>query len=242
MSELAVRLALLLLWAAVVSLDERAFGSYLFHQPLVSGSVAGILMGNLTGGMTGGLVFQCFWPALLPIGGNLLPSVGLAGLLSGAVTAWGTHLVGTQALWTADGPLLFGVLLGLLAAWAGQAWERGTRQRNREREERALSSSKPLEISLRHAFRLSYYETALRGMVIVGAGVIAAGSVYLWPAAVRRMGETPWAELGWSLPLAALGLGLGGLLVLLRGTTRRLPAEIWVGVLLGAALQLLRSF
>jgi hypothetical protein len=241
MSELAVRLALLLLWAAVVSLDERAFGSYVFHQPLVAGSVAGLLMGNLTGGMTAGLIFQCFWPGLLPVGGAILPAVGLAGVLGGAVTAWGTHLVGTQALWSADGPLFFGVVLGLLAAGAGQTWERETRRRNEVREERALASDRPLEEALRDAFRASYHETALRGVVIVGAGIFLAGLVYLWPAAVRRMGAAPWPQLGWSLPLTALGLGLGGVLVSLRGAGRRLPSELWLGLAAGVILQVLRS-
>lgn len=241
MSELTVRLALLLLWAAVVSLDERAFGTYVFHQPLVAGSVAGILMGNLTGGMTAGLVFQCLWPALLPVGGNLLPSVGLAGVLAGAVSAWGTHLVGPRALFNSDGPLFFGVVLGLVAAGAGQAWERGTRRRNIRREEEALTSEKPLEEALRAAFRASYSDTALRGVVIVGAGVIVAGLVYLWPAGIRRMGGSPWSDLGWSLPLASLGLGLGGLLFMLRGKGRRIPSELAWGLAAGVVIQVLRN-
>ena len=108
MSELAIRLILLLLWAVVVSLDERAFGSFMFHQPLVAGSMAGALLGNAEGGLAAGIVFQCLWPGLMPVGGDLLPSVGLAAVLAGAVTGWGMHLVGTRALWTIDGPLFFG--------------------------------------------------------------------------------------------------------------------------------------
>ena len=213
----------------------------MFHQPLVAASVAGILMGNLTGGMTAGLVFQCLWPGLLPVGGAVLPAVGLAGVVGGAVTAWGTHLVGTQALWSADGPLFFGVVLGLLAAWAGQIWERETRRRNVLREESALSSERPLEEALRDAFRASYHDSALRGVVIVGAGVLVGGLVYLWPAGVRQMGAAPWAELGWCLPLAGLGLGMGGLLVSLRGGGARLPMEIWLGLVVGVILQVLSS-
>jgi hypothetical protein len=240
-SELTVRLALLLIWAAIVSLDERAYGSYVFHQPLVAASVAGVLMGNLTGGMTAGLVFQCFWPGLLPIGGNPLPAVGLAGVLGGAVTSWGTHLAGTQALWSADGPLFFGVFLGLLAAGAGQLWERESRRRNTRREEEALEGPLPLEEGLRRALRSSYSDTALRGIVLVGVGVVLAGLVYLWPAGVRRMGRSPWVELGWTLPVAALGLGLGSLLVLLRGPGRRLSSELLWGLAAGIVIQLLRS-
>jgi len=239
-TELTFRLILLLLWAAVVSLDERCLGSLMFHQPLVAGSVAGALMGNLTGGMTAGLVFQCLWPGLLPVGGALQPAAGLAGVLGGAVSGWGAHLVGTQALWTADGPLFFGVLLGLGAAIAGAAWERGIRRRNVGREERALASDLPLEATLGAALRESVAESAVRGVVVVGLGVLVAAAVYLWPAAVRRMGEPPWPQLGWALPIAALGLGLGGLAVLLEGPGRGRRA-LALGVVTGVVAQLLRG-
>lgn len=241
MTELTIRLAFLLLWAAVVSLDERCLGSLMFHQPLVAGSVAGALMGNLTGGMTAGLVFQCLWPGLLPVGGALLPAVGLAGVLGGAVSGWGAHLVGTQALWTADGPLLFGVVLGMAAAGAGTAWERGTRRRNAGREERALRSELPLDAALGGAVRRAILDSALRGIVIVGTGVVLAAAVYLWPAGVRRMGATPWPQLGWSLPLVALALGLGGLGVLLRGERLWGSRELLWGVAAGVVLQLVRG-
>ncbi len=241
MTELAVRLLLLLAWGAVVSLDERAFGTFVFHQPLVAGSIAGALLGNLTGGMTAGLIFQSFWPGLLPIGGDVLPAVGPASVLAGAVTGWGTHLVGTQALWSADGPLLFGVVLGLFAAWAGQAWERGTRARNERREQEALASSLPLDEALNRALRWAYLDTALRGAVVVAGGVVIAAVVYLWPAAVRRMGGAPWTQVGVALPLSALGLGLGGLVVLFQGTKPRHGRELLWGLLAGVVFQLLRG-
>lgn len=241
MTELAIRLALLLLWAAVVSLDERCLGSLMFHQPLVAGSVAGALMGNLTGGMTAGLVFQCLWPGLLPVGGTLLPAAGLAGVLGGAVSGWGAHLVGTQVLWTAGGPLLLGVLLGLAAAGVGAAWEQGTRRRNAAREERALASPQALEAALSGALRGAVLDSALRGIVIVGVGVVAAAGVYLWPAGVRRMGSTPWPEFGWALPLVALALGLGGLGVLFPGDRRWSSRELLWGLVAGVVVQLVRG-
>lgn len=241
MTELGIRLALLLLWAAIVSLDERCLGSLMFHQPVVAGSVAGALMGNLTGGMTAGIVFQCLWPGLLPIGGVLLPAVGLAGVVGGAVAGWGAHLVGTQALWTADGPLLFGVVLGLFAAAAGGAWEKGTRARNARREAGALASAEPVDRALEKALRSSVLDSAARGVVIAGAGVVVAASVYLWPAAIRRMGEAPWPQVGWALPLAALALGLGALAVLFQGPRLRPSRALVWGVVAGIVLQLLRS-
>ncbi len=241
MTELGIRLVLLLLWAAVVSLDERCLGSYVFHQPIVAGSVAGALMGNLTGGMTAGIVFQCLWPGLLPIGGVLLPAVGLAGVLGGAVAGWGAHLVGTQALWTADGPLLFGVVLGLLAAAAGGAWEQGTRARNAKREETALASTLPLGAALDRALRGAILDSAARGVVITGLGVMVAAVVYLWPAGVRRMGEAPWPQVGWGLRLAGLSLGVGALHLLFHGPRPRVsPAMLW-GLAAGILAQLIRS-
>jgi hypothetical protein len=241
-SELALRLAILLLWAAVVSLDERAYGSLMLHQPLVSATVAGSLMGNINGGMSAGLVLQCFWPGLLPIGGSMLPAAGLAGVVAGATTSWGVHLVGTRLLWSMHGPLLFGVTLGLLTAGAGEVWERATRRRNEAREERALASDEPLATALERAMRASYHDTALRGLLLVGAGLLVAAVVYLWPAGVRRLGSRPWPQWGAALRLSALGLGLGGLLAHLGRGRRSFPKEIIWGALLGAGIQILRAF
>jgi hypothetical protein len=240
-SELALRLALLLIWAAVVSLDERAYGSLMLHQPLVSGSVAGALMGNLQGGMTAGLVFQCFWPALLPVGGAALPAAGLAGVVAGAITGWGSHLARTRALGSIDGPLLFGVLFGLLVAGTGQHWERLTRVRNAGREERALSSSGPLRAALERAMRASYHETALRGLLLAGGALFLASMVYLWPAGVRWLGRAPWPQWGASLRLTALGLGLGVLSGQLQEGRRRIPKELVWGLAAGVGLQILRA-
>jgi hypothetical protein len=240
-SELSIRLVLLLLWAAVVSLDERAFGSYMFHQPLVAGWVAGAIVGHAQGGLAAGLVFQCLWPGLLPIGGDLLPSVGIASVLAGAVTGWGSHLVGTRAVWTANGPLFFGVSLGLPAGWFGMLWERATRERNARREQAALASGAPLEEALAGALRASYADTALRGVVVVGGGILLAATVYLWPAAIRILGASPCSDLGASLRLAALGLGLGVLLFALGGARRKHVAELIWGLAAGIILQLLRG-
>jgi hypothetical protein len=240
-AELLFRLALLLFWLGLVSVDERATASLGFHQPIVSGSVAGWLMGNLDGGAGAGLVFQALWPGLLPVGGTLLPAAGIAGAIAGAVAGWGAHLAGTRALWTADGPLLFGVVLGLIAAWVGGAWERGTRRRNLGREERALGSARPLLEALERARRWALVDTALRGVLLGGAAAFLAGVVYLWPAAVRLLGASPVPEVGRALRPAALGLGLGGLLLLFDGPRLRVSRPVAVGLVAGVLFQLLRG-
>jgi hypothetical protein len=240
-AELLVRLALLLFWLGLVSVDERASASLGFHQPIVSGTVAGWLMGNLDGGAGAGLVFQALWPGLLPVGGTLLPAVGIAGGIAGAVAGWGAHLVGTRALLTPDGPLLFGVVVGLVAAWIGGAWERGTRRRNLDREERALAVSGPLLDALERARRSALFDTALRGVILGGAAVFLAGVVYLWPAALRLLGASPVPEVGRALRPAAFGLGLGGLLLLFDGPRPHLSRPVAAGLAAGVLFQLLRG-
>jgi hypothetical protein len=240
-AELLIRLALLLLWLGLVSTDERASASLGFHQPIISGSVAGWLMGNLDGGAGAGLVFQALWPGLLPVGGTLLPAVGIAGGIAGAVAGWGAHLAGTRALWTADGPLLFGVVLGLVAAWIGGVWERGTRRRNLHREERALAASGSLLDALERARRWALFDTALRGVFLGGAAVFLAGVVYLWPAALHLLGASPVPEVGRALRPAALGLGLGGLWLLFDGPRPRLSRPVAAGLAAGVLFQLLRG-
>ncbi len=240
-AELILRLALLLSWLGVVSVDERACASLGLHQPIVAGSVAGWLMGNLDGGAGAGLVFQALWPGLLPVGGVLLPTVGVAGGIAGAVAGWGAHLAGTRALWTADGPLLFGVVLGLIAAGAGGVWERGTRQRNREREERALASDGPLPDALERARRWAWFDSGLRGVLLGGAAVFLAGVIYLWPAAVRLLGASPVPEVGRALRPAALGLGFGSLLYLFEGPRPRVSRTMAMSLAAGVLFQLLRG-
>jgi hypothetical protein len=240
-TELLVRLALLLLWLALVSIDERASASLGFHQPIVSGSVAGWLMGNLDGGAGAGLVFQALWPGLLPVGGTLLPAVGIAGGIAGSVAGWGAHLAGTRALLTPDGPLLFGVVLGLVAAWIGGVWECGTRRRNLDREERALAASGPLLEALERARRLALFDSALRGVLLGASAVFLAGVVYLWPAALCLLGASPVPEVGRALRPAAFGLGLGGLLLLFDGPRAHLSRPVAAGLAAGVLFQLLRG-
>jgi hypothetical protein len=240
-AELLVRLALLLVWLGLVSIDERTSASLGLHQPIVSALVAGWLMGNPRGGAEAGLVFQALWPGLLPVGGTLLPAVGIAGGVAGAVAGWGAHLAGTRALWTADGPLLFGVVLGLVAAGVGRAWERGTRRRNLNREEKALAASGPLLPALERARRWASVDSALRGALLGGAAVVLAGVVYLWPAAIRLLGASPVPEVGRALRPAAMGLGLGSLLFLLEGPRPRFSRPVAGGLVAGVIFQLLRG-
>lgn len=238
-AELLVRLVLLLLWLGLVSIDERTSASLGFHQPIVSGSVAGWLMGNLHGGAEAGLVFQALWPGLLPVGGTLLPAAGIAGGIAGAVAGWGAHLAGTRALWTGDGPLLFGVVVGLVAAWIGGAWECGIRRRNLDREERAMAAAGPLLDALEQARRWALFDAALRGVLLGGAAVFLTGVVYLWPAAVRLLGASPVPEVGRALRPAAIGLGLGSLLLLFDGPRLRVSWPVVVGLVAGVLFQLL---
>jgi hypothetical protein len=240
-AELLIRLGLLLLWLAVVSVDERTSASLGLHQPIVSGSVAGWLMGNLDGGAGAGLVFQALWPGLLPVGGTLLPAIGIAGGIAGAVAGWGAHLAGTSALWTADGPLLFGVVLGLVAAWAGATWECATRRRNAGREERALAAPGALGMALERARQWAVIDTAMRGVLLGAAAVLLAGVVYLWPAAWRLLGASPVPEVGRALRPAALGLGLGSLLLLLEGPRPHISRQVVMGLGAGVLFQLLRG-
>jgi hypothetical protein len=240
-TELLVRLGLLLLWLALVSVDERTSASLGLHQPIVAGSVAGWLMGNLDGGAGAGLVFQALWPGLLPVGGTLLPAAGIAGGIAGAVAGWGAHLAGTRALWTADGPLLFGVVLGLLAAWAGAAWERGTRRRNRGREEDALDREGTLLEALETARERAFLDSAMRGVLLGAGAVVLAGVVYLWPAAIRLLGASPVPEVGRALRPAAFGLGLGSLFLLLEGPRPRVSRPMVLGLAAGVVFQLLRG-
>lgn len=79
--------AAVILWGAWVSLDERAWGSWAVHQPLVAGTVAGWILGDVRSGLTAGFLFQALWPGLLPIGGALLPASGLGALTAASVCA-----------------------------------------------------------------------------------------------------------------------------------------------------------
>lgn len=257
----SVRVVLLLLWGAIVSLDERAWGSYMLHQPLVAGTVAGALLGSVQSGLAAGLILQCFWPALQPVGGDLLPAVGLAGVLAGAVAAWGTRLAASGAdpsphdSWFSrgtgpsflggssppGGPLFFAVTLGLLAAWAGRSWERATRRRNAAREERALRSSAPLGEELGRALRAALADSSLRGVVIVGAGLGLAALLFFWPAAARGLATLSARPVGSSLRLVALALGLGALAHVFGAPRRRHATDLLLGLAAGVALQLLRG-
>jgi len=121
-------LLLLAAWGAIVSLDERALGPLVLHEPLVAAGVGGILAGRPAEGLLLGFTLQLVWPGLRPLGGSREPAAGLA-----ALVGLGWYLLLPEP----GGPWRFPAALGAAIATAswGRAAEDLLRRRNARREE-----------------------------------------------------------------------------------------------------------
>jgi len=230
-------IALLPLWGAVASLDERAWGSIGFGQPLVAGAVAGFLAGSLPAGLVAGVVLQAVWPGLQPIGGDILPAAGVAGVAAGTVAAMtaagvtgpvvtGAAVTGAAMTtgnspgvpgWDALGvPAVLGVIAGLAASWGGARWEVATRARNGRREARALGSA---------------VAAATKPEGVTGEAPIGDASARLpdWGALESAARRAEWDSALRGVMLAALAMAAGWLAQrLLLSTREMLPgASSW---------------
>ncbi len=209
-------LVLLLLfsaWGAFVSVDERAFGPLLFHEPLAAAGVAGLLIGRLPEGVLFGVTFQLVWPGLRPMGGSRLPSGGLGALVA---LAWYMSLPEEAGVW--GFPIALGA--GVAAAAWGQSSEDWLRRRNGEREARTLPGGAAW--SGDSLIAAGAAEALARGLL--GIGLLAGIPLLLlrlvaWktiqPAEVLANllppGATSWSELMPPEPgLAPLWLFAGG--------------------------------
>ncbi|MCK4415393.1 MAG: PTS sugar transporter subunit IIC, partial [Candidatus Eisenbacteria sp.] len=83
-------------WSLLVSIDERACGPLVLHEPLLAAGVGGLLVGRPAEGLLVGFCVQLVWPGLRPLGGIAQPATGLA-----AVTAigWLAWLPGELGVW-----------------------------------------------------------------------------------------------------------------------------------------------
>ncbi|MFH1143535.1 MAG: PTS sugar transporter subunit IIC, partial [Candidatus Eisenbacteria bacterium] len=168
-------LALLLIlagWSALVSVDERALGPLVFHEPLVASGVAGLLAGVPGVGILIGLTLQLIWPGLRPLGGSRLPTPGLAALVG---LAWYLFLPDESGPWHL--PIALGAAMGA-AAW-GRAAEDVLRRRNAQRERRTDVHGKRL----------------WRGEWLAAAG--AAEAIARGPLAIGLLVGLPLVALRW---------------------------------------------
>jgi hypothetical protein len=173
--------------AFLVSLDERALGPFVLHEPLVAAGVGGALVGRLTEGVFLGLSLQWIWPGLRPLGGARQPSAGLAALIG---VAW--YLLLPDAI----GPWRFPVALG--AAVAGAAWGRAgeelLRGRNALREARVGRDGRPLWSG--------------ESLIAAGAaealarGVLASALFFAFPLVLLRLGAAASTGASGALPSA----------------------------------------
>ncbi len=229
-----------IIWGAWVSLDERTWGSWAIHQPIVAGTVTGLLLGDPAAGLAAGVVFQALWPGQLPIGGSALPACGLAAVTAAAFCALGRHGQVAPMPWPGNPLLLPACIAGLAAAWAGELSEGMIRRRNRRRESEAVAVWPDRPERLERAFRLAMMDGAGRGVVIAGAGLALA-----WASGAsglsHRIGAEPWmATAGGILPLGALGLCLGSAGRWFGAVRRVRPMlEISCGLVAGLLLRLL---
>ncbi len=226
---------LVLALGAWVSIEERVFPILRLREPLVSATLAGAILGQPWSGLGAGAVMQALWLLLVPSGGNLLPSTGLAGVVAGAVTAWGALLLGAAGLFGNGRPIIFGLLFGLVAADWGRRWEGRLRRANEAREEAALRGAEPLRASLLRARRAVIRGALARGWIVTGFTLAAAG--FLYRAILKTRGFEPTLLEAWGakLPLTAIGLGVGALGFSLRGG-RRAWIELALGVGLGCVI------
>lgn len=231
---------LVIMWGAWVSLDERTWGSWAVHQPIVAGTITGLLLGDLRAGLAAGVVFQALWPGLLPVGGSAVPASGLAAVTAAAFCALGQGGQEMLRPWPGHPLLLPACIAGLAAAWAGEHLEGRIRVRNGRRESEAISAWPGRPERLERAFRGAVLDGAARGVVVVGAGMaLAFGSGV--SGLSSRIGANPWvAAVGEILPLAVLGLCLGSVGRWFGGGRRGRPIlEISAGLLAGLLLRIL---
>lgn len=239
MNEALPRILLVLLLGAWVSLEERSWPLLRFREPLVGATLAGAILGAPWAGLAAGAVLQALWLLLVPSGGNLLPAVGLAGVVGGAVTAWGALLLGASGLHGNGRPLVLGLLFALGAAEWGRRWESRLRRQNGHREDVALQGRGPLAPALRRARRAAFLGAFSRGWMVTGFSLAVAGFVYRAMMRAGALEAGPVDPWGAKLPLTALGLGIGALGFSLRHGKRswiELALGLLAGVLLGGGL------
>ncbi len=206
MTALLLVFVALLALGALVSLDERVFGPLRLQQPLVAATVAGALVGDARAGLLAGLVLTALWPALIPSGGNLLPSIGLGAVTAGAVAAAGGRVFTDAPGFLGSGrALALAVALAWLVALAGRETEAWLRRRNEEREARAFAALIGGDAALDRAVRHAAIDALLRGWLLVAAAACAAGILLRAFSEGGPVGASRWDLLGHALVLGALG-------------------------------------
>lgn len=214
MTALLLVFVALLALGALVSLDERVFGPLRLQQPLVAATAAGALVGDARAGLLAGLVLTALWPALVPSGGNLLPSIGLGAVTAGAVAAAGGWVFTDAPGFLGSGrALALAVALAWLVALAGRETEAWLRRRNEERETRAFAALIGQDAALDRAVRRAAIDALLRGWFLVAAATLVAGVVLrafaggqsIVDAGGQSVGASRWDLLGHALVLGALG-------------------------------------
>jgi hypothetical protein len=197
--------ALLLLggWALLLSLDERACGPLVLHEPLVAAGVGGLLIGRPVEGALTGACLQFIWPGLRPLGGLGQPAAGLAAVTTLGWLAW---LPPTLAPWRF--PLALGA--GMLAAWWGRESESWLRRRNAARE---AQTPRPVQ-EAGTLILAGCGETAARGLVLVTLLTGLPSVAFLLAGGAVESGGAPVSSLPAGLReghgvLAAAACGVG---------------------------------
>lgn len=238
MESYALRIVLLLALAAWVSIDERVWPAVQISQPVLAGTLAGILAGSPLAGLTLGILVQALWPALVPSGGVLLPSLGLGAVIGGAAAAWGQALLPPSTM--LSGRV---IVLGLLAALTGAALGRSSEGMLRakhaadlSRAEREMRSGSRLAPSaLRRAVRSAVLASAFRGWAVAGVVLSVAAFVCrsLLVTGMLHLRTPFWNALDWAglllLPIS-LGLACGQALAAFRRRRASSATTARVGV------------
>jgi len=214
-------------WVFWVGVDQRAWGGFLIHQPLVAGTVAGVLCGMPKAGFLVGAGLQALWPGPLPMGGALQPAGGLAAC---ATIVW-TRLCLTGGAsrggWGAGEMAAAGAaaLLMLSSAGLGTRLEQGLRRWNRRLARRGGGRGAALAA------------IALAGLAGVAA-VAALVAVFAGAWRLAAFDDGPSADAAVVLAWALLGIGLGG--EILRSSRRAPvhPAWLFAGALVGGLVGL----
>jgi PTS system mannose-specific IIC component len=218
-------LGLLLAWGTLVGLDLVSVPQAMISRPLVAGTVAGAILGDPASGLAVGAVLELFALEVLPVGAVRYPDFGPAAIAGVGVAAGTAGLHGTG----------FAVTIGMVVAYVGDSSIQLIRRYNAgavRRRVAQLEAGDPRTVALiqrlglaRDAFRafaltafglalaigarfappLTGSGATLLDVVVIGAGLAAAGS-----GALRLSGSG--STLAW---LAAGGVA-GTLLVVLR--------------------------
>jgi mannose/fructose/N-acetylgalactosamine-specific phosphotransferase system component IIC len=190
------------LWTA---LDQSACLQILVSQPLVASWLAGWFVGDPESGLAIGVLLQGVWARALPLGASPLPFVGPAAVVGGALAALapGPRLSLGPVLAVPEAvPLAVVLGVSIAVGEAGRPLLSEVYRRRGPLVELALSAARNGRAEgIRIAHLLGMVSTALLGLSLVTAGLLAGGLLLHHGPAFQADGR--WV----ALPVLGVGVG-----------------------------------